>query len=151
MHMSIPVLTCLCLVLLLAASLPAHALPEVSISPSVISVTESGDFQLSIMANGEVGALSCFAMSIGYDRLHLELVSAEEGALFGGSADPTFFSVDLDEMGRDRVSDCVLGFQTSVLPAGELVVFTLRPIMGGSLDLDLIDYSVAARVTQRMN
>jgi len=78
-------------------------------------------------------ALGCFNFTLDYDPAQLRFVDAVEGASFAGVTDPTFFSVALDSQGREVVSDCVLGYGTSVPTPGEIAVLRFETLSDGLL------------------
>lgn len=64
--------------------------------------------------------LSCFTFSVDYDPAVLDYLGATEGPLFTGAPELTFFSDDLDGMGRPQPNGCLLGFGTSVSGPGTI-------------------------------
>ncbi len=80
-------------------------------------------------------ALGCFAFSLDYDPALLRFVDAVEGSLFASATDPTFFGVGLDSLGREVVSDCVLGFGTSVPAPGNLAILRFETQTSGLAQL----------------
>jgi len=111
-------------------SAAALAAPGVSVEPAATAVTVGEEFDLSVVANSELPDLSCYAVTIAYDPLHLELVSAVEGDLFALAGLPTFFSHETNG-NDDAWTNCVLGFGTSVPAPGELVRLRFRALQDG--------------------
>lgn len=132
-------------VLLLAAG--AVAAPGVSVEPMATGVTVGQEFDVSITANSELPALSCYAVTVAYDAFHLELVSADEGDLFALAGLPTFFSQETNGP-DDAWTNCVLGFGTSVATPGELVRLRFRALKDAVSDIVLTD--VVLRDVDRM-
>ena len=113
-------------------SLTASAIATLSIEPSQSAVSPGQEFEIAFIVSADVGDLSCYAISIDFDPAILEYVSSSEGTLFSTSPDPNFFQHSIDALGDDLLSDCVLGFGTSVLAPGEIARLRLRAIDDGS-------------------
>jgi hypothetical protein len=96
-------------------------------------------FVVTVSANAEFPPMGCYALTLAYDPAVVTLVDATEGMLFASSADPTFFTVEPDAANRDVVSDCVLGYGTSVTPPGELAVLTFQAVGAGATSIDVVD------------
>jgi hypothetical protein len=143
-----------------ALALPAAAShaqnKDVHFEPFNMWQTPATQFTLSIEADLRLSRLSCYALTLQYDRNLLELVSAAEGSLFSGAAQPTFFSLESDAQGRDVLTDCVLGFGSSVAATGTLAMVTFRGLADGVITVQLtdavlrdVDRAVIAGVTLR--
>lgn len=108
------------------------AAPALVHDPTTLSVTRLDTLEIAVRVNSEVAPLGCFALTLQFDDAILRLIDAEEGTLFSQTADPTFFSVASDTSGAPVITDCVLGFQTTVTPPGELVVLRFEALAEGA-------------------
>lgn len=126
----------LLLVLLLAAVTlgpsSSGAAPALVHDPAAIDVIRSETLEIAVQVNAEAPPLGCFALTLQFDPTILRLIDAQEGALFAQTNDPTFFSLGSDPSGAPVITDCVLGFQTTVTPPGELVVLRFEALQSGS-------------------
>lgn len=127
----------LVLLLLGGALWPANvgAAPALVHDPTSLSVTRSDTLEIAVRVNSEVVPLGCFALTLQFDDAVLRLLGAEEGSLFSQTAEPTFFSVATDTSGAPVITDCVLGFQTTVTPPGELVVLRFEALAEGTTQI----------------
>lgn len=123
-----------------SAVVPAGAAPSLVHDPASVSTTRADTFEVAVRVNAETPPLGCYALTLSYDPAVLRLLDASEGSLFSQSADPTFFSLEPDSSGNPEITDCVLGFQTTVTPPGELVVLRFEALAEGSTS---IGYQVA--------
>jgi hypothetical protein len=111
----------------------------VYLSPWSVGQAPMVDFAITVVADGAVPAVSCYALTLDYDRSKLQLVSAQEGSLFTDAPEPTFFSRETDELGRDVLTNCLLGFGTTVTPAGALATLTFRGLTTAISSVELAE------------
>lgn len=111
----------------------------VYLSPWAVEQAPMVNFTITIVADGGVPDISCYALTLEYDRSKLELVSAQEGALFVDAPEPTFFSVETDGLGRDVLTNCLLGFGTTVTPSGALATLTFRGLTAATSNVQLAE------------
>lgn len=115
------------------------AVAAIEMAPLGVTPDVGQTFVVTVTANAEIPPLGCYALTLDYDPAVIDLVDATEGALFASSPDPTFFGVETDLSNRDVVSNCVLGFGTSVTPPGELAVLTFQALTEGATTISVFD------------
>ncbi len=129
----------------LAALVAAAVVPGTStagrvfLEPSRIEIASGGSVELRVRVGAAVDSVSCYSLSLGVEPALLDLVDARPGSLYVETPEPTFFNRDVDAQGRDRVSDCVLGFGTTVPTPGELVVLEFEAIADGFVTVSLAE------------
>lgn len=129
--------------LLIALAVPGFGTSRAATTVALLpdhAVLGMGDVLHLFVAVGPDGpALSCFNFSVEYDPAVLRFERSSEGTLFTASPDPTFFSEDVDMLGRPRASGCVLGFGTSVNVPGEIAVLDFTVVGSGTTSIALRD------------
>jgi len=108
--------------LLLTASIVALATSAEGASLGLVASDPAPGVASTLTLSVDIDAdqVSCFSFSVEYDPALLQYLGASEGLLFDNSPEMTFFSDDLDGMGRPQPNDCLLGFQTTVTGPGTI-------------------------------
>lgn len=97
---------------------------------------------LTIAVDLDATSVGCFSFSVEYDDAVLEYLGASEGALFGNSAELTWFSDDVDALGRPQPNDCVLGFGTSVTGPGTIATLSFQVLTADPTTVTLRDITL---------
>lgn len=109
----------------------ASSSPTVCIGPADVEVELGQPFEMSVRVDDGVDTLTCFLVEFSFDPGTIELVSAEEGTLFGESGHSTMFDWDEITPGLHSCNDVTLGFDAFVMCPGELVHLEFRPLAEG--------------------
>jgi Cohesin domain len=120
----------------------ARAAGALSSVASAASVARGDTVQVAVNVDASTPALGCYSFRLVYDLAELRLVAATEGSLFAGAADPTFFGLSFDSTGTEVISDCVLGFGTSLATPGELAVLSFETLVDGVVQLSYADVAL---------
>jgi hypothetical protein len=104
----------------------AQTTPCVSLEPKHIYIEPPEACTLYLILGECIDSLSCMECIVAFDTSIVSLESIEEGQLFAGASFPTFFKWERPAPDTGSVIDCVLGYQSYVLPPGELARFVFR-------------------------
>jgi hypothetical protein len=119
-HRSTGLLTVAALHLFINANACAQDDAHVYIQPLQTYIEAPASCTLHVIVDECFDSLSCFECVFAFDSSLVSLESIEEGQLYTGAAYPTFF--DWRHLAPDTgaVVDCVLGYQSHIMPPGEL-------------------------------
>lgn len=115
--------TLLALTLALVLPVPASA-AGLSLAPDVATPPVGSTVTFDVDIDGAV--VGCFSFSVEYDPAVLTYLGASEGPLFSGAPELTYFSDDVDDLGRPQPNDCLLGFGTTVTGPGTVATLSFQ-------------------------
>lgn len=123
-------------VLLLLTAVPAAAAPL-----SVVTTDPDPAPGTAVALEVRIDAVEvgCFSFSVEYDPAVLSYLGADEGPLFSGAPELTYFSDDTDALGRPQPNDCLLGYQTTVSGPGTIAVLHFSVLVDGATTVTLRD------------
>jgi hypothetical protein len=104
----------------------AQTTPHIFIQPQHTYIEAPATCTLHLVVDECIDSLSCFECIVTFDTSLVSLESIEEGQLYTEAAFSTFFRWEHSAPDTGSVMDCVLGYQSYILPPGELARFVFQ-------------------------
>ncbi len=117
----------------------AWAAPLLYFEPDTLLVSsDQTQFDAFMWLNTNQDSVACYSVTMAFDTSKVVLLNAVEGDLYAQAGHETFFDWDSIAPDTSRFVDCVLGYETFVLGAGEIVRLTFEKRTTGTLITELV-------------